>query len=139
MDEGQLIKLPCACKNLPVHPECLKELLKSCPDILQCGVCKMGITPSFIQKYVTIEDLWNYPHKLRRFYPKTYIAIPGIKDVEIVNDEYVFNDYKHKTLFFEATKKKYLSEKRTIEKKLKCSKKIQKHVKHSKNDMRYLW
>jgi hypothetical protein len=110
MNEGQLIKLPCACKNLPIHPGCLKEWLKSCPDILQCGVCKMGINPSFIEQFVNVEDLWNYPYKLQRFYPKTYIAIPGIKDVEIVNDEYVFNDYKHKTLFFEATKKKYLSE-----------------------------
>ena len=59
---GPFIKLPCACKNLPMHPGCLKEWLKV-SDILTCGVCKKNISPSFIQQYVSLDDLWMYPYK----------------------------------------------------------------------------
>ena len=112
MEEGDLIKLPCACKNLPVHPGCLKEWLKN-SDILTCGVCKTGFNPYFMKDFVPIDDLWNYPYKEIHHYGlyyKTYIAIPGLKDVDIVNDEFVFNNDRHKTQFFEAIKKKNLSE-----------------------------
>jgi len=121
MEEGQLIKLPCACKNLPVHPECLKEWLKN-SDILTCGVCKTDFNPYFMKDFVPIDDLWNYPNKgLHHYglYYKTYIVMPGLKDVYVVNDEFIFNNGRHKTQFFEAIKRKDLSERLMRQKQFK--------------------
>ena len=118
MEEGDLIKLPCACKNLPIHPECLKEWLKSCPDILTCGVCKMGINPSFIQKYVPIEDLWMYPRSINDmynngFYCRTYVGMPGVPYAELVNGTMIFESDHKKSVFLEAEKRWHMSERRT--------------------------
>jgi len=117
MNEGKLIKLPCACKNLPIHAECLKEWLKCCPDILQCGVCKKDISPSFIKQFVNVEDLWNYPRmsdapNINGFYCRTYVGMPGVPYAELVNGKMIFESDHKKSVFLEAEKRWHMSERR---------------------------
>ena len=120
MNEGDLIKLPCSCKNLPIHPECLKEWLKV-SDILTCGVCKQNISPSFIQKYVPLEDLLMYPYKsnapvvnngFRAYIDRTYIEMPGVSCAELVNGKMVFETDHKKAIFLEAEKRWHMGERR---------------------------
>ena len=117
MNEGDLIKLPCACKNLPIHPECLKEWLKCCPDILTCGVCKQNISPSFIQKFVNVEDLLMYPYKSTMSDVhsgfRTYVGMPGVPYAELVNGKMIFESVHKKAVFVEAKKRCYISERRS--------------------------
>ena len=119
MNEGDLIKLPCSCKNLPMHPECLKEWLKV-SDILTCGVCKQNISPSFIQQFVPLEDLLMYPYKSTMpdinngfiYIGRTYIEMPGVSCAELVNGKMVFETDHKKAIFLEAEKRWYMSERR---------------------------
>ena len=114
---GQLIKLPCACKNLPMHPGCLKEWLKV-SDILTCGVCKKNISPSFIQQFVPLEDLLMYPYKSTMpdinngfiYIERTYIEMPGVSCAELVNGKMVFETDHKKAIFLEAEKRWHMSE-----------------------------
>ena len=120
-NEQPFIKLPCACKNLPIHAGCLKEWLKVSYDILTCGVCKKNINPNFIQKYVSLEDLLMYPYKSnmpnmnvnnerRAYITKTYIGGNGIPYAELVNGKMIFETDNQRSIFFEAHKRKYTSE-----------------------------
>ena len=95
-NEQLLIKLPCACKNLPIHPMCLKEWLKVSYDILTCGVCKKNISPNFIQKYVSLDDLLAYPYKSNMYVNnerQSYIIKTYIGSRTIVVDD-LNNDFK---------------------------------------------
>jgi hypothetical protein len=109
-NEQPLIKLPCACKNLPIHPVCLKEWLKVSYDILTCGICKSNISPIFIQKYVSLDDLLAYPYKSNMPTTKTYIGGNGIPYAELVNGKMVFETDNKRSIFFEAHKRNYMSE-----------------------------
>ena len=118
-NEQPLIKLPCACKNLPIHPVCLKEWLKVSYDILTCGVCKKNISPNFIQKYVSLDDLLAYPYKSNMyvnnerhmmFTYRTYIGSSGIPYAELVNGKLIFETDNERSIFLEARKRNYLSE-----------------------------
>ena len=114
-DNGQpLIKLPCACKNLPIHPVCLKEWLKVSYDILTCGVCKKNISPNFIQKYVSLDDLLAYMYvnneRHMMFTYRTYIGGSGIPYAELVNGKLIFETDNERSIFLEARKRNYLSE-----------------------------
>jgi hypothetical protein len=120
-NEQPFIKLPCACKNFPIHPGCLKEWLKVSYDILTCGVCKKNISPNFIQKYVSIDDLLAYPYKSN--ITKTYIGgSGGIPYAELVNGKMIFKTDNQRSIFLEAHKREYMSErhknKRYMEKKV---------------------
>ena len=131
MDEGQLIKLPCACKNLPIHPGCLKEWLKV-SDILTCSVCKQNISPSFIQQYVSLDDLWMYPYKSNTpdinngfiYIGRTYIEMPGVSCAELVNGKMVFETDRKRSIFLEAEKRWHMSER------LSERHKSEKHMKY---------
>ena len=119
-NEQPLIKLPCVCKNLPIHPVCLKEWLKVSYDILTCGICKSNISPIFIQKYVSLNDLLAYPYKSnmnmyvnnerRAYITKTYIGGMGIPYGELVNGKMIFETDNKRSIFFEAHKRNYMSE-----------------------------
>ena len=144
MNEGKLIKLPCACKNLPIHAECLKEWLKSCPDILQCGVCKKDISPSFIKQFVNIEDLWNYPKSMNAMHSgfRTYVGIPGIPYAELVNDKMIFESIHKKSIFLEAEKRLHMSHMRKKNNQKHSEKHSEKHnkkynQKHNQKHMKY--
>jgi hypothetical protein len=143
---GPLIKLPCACKNLPMHPGCLKEWLKV-SDILTCSVCSQNISPSFIQQYVSLNDLWMYPYKSNTPVVnninngiRTYVGMPGIPCAELVNGKMVFETDRKRSIFLEAEKRWHighrLSERHKSEKlSEKSSEKLSKR--RSKKHMKY--
>ena len=133
-DERPLIKLPCACKNLPIHPKCLQEWLKHCSDILQCSICKKDLKPSFIQQFVSIEEIWKYP--------KSYISLPGmivydligepgIPHAILVNGEMIFNNIKQESIFLQAEKQYTISERRKNHSKIRCKNNILRRVNRS--------
>jgi hypothetical protein len=97
------------CKNLPIHLMCLKEWLKVSYDILTCGICKSNISPIFIQKYVSLDDLLAYPYK-SNMSTKTYIGCNGIPYAELVNGKMVFETDNKRSIFFEVHKREYMSE-----------------------------
>ena len=98
---------------------CLKEWLKVSYDILTCGVCKKNISPNFIQKYVSLDDLLAYPYKSNMyvnnerhmmFTYRTYIGGSGIPYAELVNGKLIFETDNERSIFLEARKRNYLSE-----------------------------
>ena len=138
MEEGQLIKLPCACKNLPIHPACLKEWLKCCPDILTCGVCKKDLDPSFIKQFVNVEDLWMYPKSpyisdvpnMPNMHFRHYVGMPGVPYAELVNGKMIFESDHKKSVFLEAEKRWHMGERRT-QKYYQTSRKNKRSMKRS--------
>ena len=143
MNEGKLIKLPCACKNLPVHPGCLKEWLKNSPDILTCGVCKKDLDPRFIKEFVPIDDLLMYPYmstmsdvvnNINSGF-RTYVGMPGVPYAELVNGKMIFESNHKKSVFLEAEKRWHMSERRSERNKLE--KYSYKHIKQFKRGCRY--
>lgn len=132
-ENGPFIKLPCACKNLPMHPGCLKEWLKV-SDILTCGVCKQNLNPSFIQKYVPLEDLLMYPYKSTMSDVvnsgfRTYVGMPGIPCAELVNGKMVFETDHKKSIFLEAEKRWHMGERLSNRHKREKHKR-EKHMKY---------
>lgn len=99
---------------------CLKEWLKVSYDILTCGVCKKNISPNFIQKYVSLDDLLAYPYKSNIYVNNerhlfiyiTYVGSSGIPYAELVNGKLIFETDNESSIFFEARKRNYLSERR---------------------------
>ncbi len=85
------------------------------------GYVKKNINPNFIQKYVSLEDLLMYPYKSnmpnmnvnnerRAYITKTYIGGNGIPYAELVNGKMIFETDNQRSIFFEAHKRKYTSE-----------------------------
>ena len=82
------------------------------------GYVKKNISPNFIQKYVSLDDLLAYPYKSNMYVNnerqsyiiKTYIGSSGIPYGELVNGKLIFETDNERSIFLEARKRYYMSE-----------------------------
>jgi hypothetical protein len=111
-----LLQPDCVCKTLRVHRSCFKKWLDTAPDLFACAVCKTDMSPAFVSRFATMEQIMAYDpdgeleedddeedeHWFMEYSVPTYLDDDG---------NYYFHTMEHMSVFVESRKKEIASQK----------------------------
>lgn len=110
---GKLIKQDCVCKTLHVHTSCFKSWLKTTSDMFLCSVCKTDVSPTFLSKFVTMEQLMMYSTEgniEEDIEDEVWFEENGVPVMEDDAGYYWFKTIEHLTIFVESNKRMQASQ-----------------------------
>ena len=115
---GKLIQPDCVCKTLHIHISCFKAWLKTTPDMFLCSVCKTDVSPTFLSKFVTMEQLMMYSPQDEDEDDEDedddvediWFEENGVPVMEDDEGFYWFQTIEHLTIFVESNKRTQASQ-----------------------------
>ena len=104
----------CACKgSVSIHRECLQEWLLTAENPFHCTVCKSDYDGSFLNTFLTTEDILFCPTKPmddEEYEDEEEITamydFHGIPIIE-VDDELIFKNEEHRTIYNQTNNKEH--------------------------------
>lgn len=112
---GKLIQPDCVCKTLYVHRSCFKSWLNTASDMFLCSVCKTDVSPTFLSKFVTMEQLMMYSTEGNQepeedFEDGNWFEENGLRIMEDDTGHLWFESIEHLTIFNECNKRMQASQ-----------------------------
>lgn len=110
---GKLIQPDCVCKTLYVHTSCFKSWLNTTSDMFLCSVCKTDVSPTFLSKFVTMEQLMMYSSEGKieeDVEDGEWFEENGLRIMEDDTGHLWFESIEHLTIFNECNKRMQASQ-----------------------------
>ena len=136
LEEGQLMQTRgCGCKgSVAIHEKCLQEWLGQAENPFQCTVCKEEYAGTFLNKFLTSEDILFHPkgeegEEEEDFGEMTFYEFHGIPIIE-TEDDLLFRTEEHRSIYHQLMDNEYRAIKQETRHRQKNATRIQH--KHSR-------